>query len=202
MLEALDSLTEFVSGSPWTYAFLFAVAALDVVFPVVPSEASVIAAGVLASSGDLFLPLVIALAAAGAILGDNTAYGIGRTAGRRLVRRFFREKGEERLRWAEGSLESRGGYLIVVGRFIPGGRTAITVGAGTVGYPWRRFLAFDVVAGLVWAAYAACLGYFGGKTFEENPLKGLALAFGIAIAVTAVVETVRWLRRRREPASA
>lgn len=201
MLEAFHSLTEFVSGSPWTYAFLFAIAALDVVFPVVPSETSVIAAGVLAASGDLLLVLVVALSAAGAILGDNTAYGIGRTAGHRLVLRLFREKGEERLRWAERSLEERGGYLIVVGRFIPGGRTAITVGAGTVRYPWRRFIAFDVAAGIVWASYAALLGYFGGRTFEENPLKGLALAFGIAVAVTVAVETVRWVKRRREPAA-
>lgn len=198
----LESLTEFVSGSPWTYAFLFGIAALDVLFPLVPSETSVIAAGVLAASGDLHLLLVIVLAALGAILGDNTAYWIGRTAGHRLVLRLFRSSGEERLRWAERSLEERGGYLIVVGRFIPGGRTAITLGAGTVRYPWRRFIVFDVAAGIVWASYASLLGYFGGRTFEESPLKGLALAFGIALAVTVVVETVRWARRRREPRSA
>jgi membrane-associated protein len=198
----LESLTDYVSGSPWTYAFLFAVSALDVLIPIVPSETSVIAAGVLASSGDLHLLLVIVVAALGAIAGDNTAYWIGRTAGHRLVRRIFRTSGEERIQWAERTLEQRGGYLIVIGRFIPGGRTAITVGAGTVGYPWRRFIVFDVAAGILWASYAALLGYFGGKTFEESPLKGLALALGIALAVTLAVETVRWIRRRREPKSA
>ncbi|MEO8290042.1 MAG: DedA family protein, partial [Gaiellaceae bacterium] len=84
-----QSLTDHVSGSPWTYGFLFAIAALDVIFPLVPSETSVILAGVLASSGDLILGLVIACAAGGAILGDNTAYVIGRTAGHRIVERFF-----------------------------------------------------------------------------------------------------------------
>jgi membrane-associated protein len=197
-----ESLVDFVSGSAWTYAFLFGIAALDVLFPVVPSETAVIAAGVLAASGDLHLLLVIVVAALGAMLGDNTAYFIGHTAGQRLVLRFFGSKGEERLRWAERNLEERGGYLIVVGRFIPGGRTAITLGAGTVGYPWRRFIVFDVAAGIIWASYAALLGYFGGKTFEESPLKGLGLAFGIALAVTAAVEMVRWIRRRREPKSA
>ena len=73
----LQNLTDYVSGSPWTYAFLFGVAALDVVFPLVPSETSVILGGVLASSGDLLLAGVIATAAAGAVLGDNTAYWIG-----------------------------------------------------------------------------------------------------------------------------
>ncbi len=193
----LESLTEYVSGSPWTYAFLFAIAALDVLFPLVPSETSVIAAGVLAASGDLVLVLVVVAAAAGAFLGDNTAYWLGRGVGVRVVSRLFRERGKERLRWAEKNLERRGGYLIVVGRFIPGGRTAITVGAGTVGFPWPRFLTYDAAAGLVWGGYAALLGYFGGKTFKESPLKGLALAFAIALAVTAAVEAVRWARRRR-----
>ena len=83
----LESLTDFVSGSPWTYAFLFAVSALDAVIPLVPSETSVITAGVLASSGDLILVLVILLAAAGAIVGDNCSYWIGRTVGHRIVER-------------------------------------------------------------------------------------------------------------------
>ena len=61
-----ESLTEYVSGSPWTYLFLFVVAALDAIIPLVPSETSVILAGVLASTGDLNLVLVILFAAAGA----------------------------------------------------------------------------------------------------------------------------------------
>jgi membrane-associated protein len=198
----LESLTDVVSGSPWTYAFLFAVSALDAVLPIVPSETSVIAAGVLASSGDLILVFVILLAALGAMVGDNTSYWIGRKAGRRLLRRFFGGKHEERLAWAEKNLAERGGYLIVVGRFIPGGRTAVTLGAGTLEFPWRRFVFLDAVAAAIWASYAALLGYFGGKTFEENPLKGFVLAFAVALAITAAVETVRWLRKRRAPESA
>ncbi len=198
----LESLTDFVSGSPWTYAFLFAVSALDAVIPLVPSETSVIAAGVLASSGDLILVLVILLAAAGAIVGDNCSYWIGRTVGHRVAKRVFGEKHEERLEWAERNLAKRGGYLIIVGRFIPGGRVAVTFGAGTLEFPWRRFIAFDVAAGLIWATYAALLGYFGGKAFEENPLKGFLLAFVVALAVTGAVEAVRWVRRRRSPKSA
>ena len=63
-----ESLTEYVSGSPWTYAFLFAVSALDVIIPLVPSETLVVTAGVLASSGDMSLPLVIVCGALGAFL--------------------------------------------------------------------------------------------------------------------------------------
>jgi membrane protein DedA with SNARE-associated domain len=111
-------------------------------------------------------------------------------------RRFFGGDRRERLEWAEKNLRERGGYLIVVGRFIPGGRSAVTLTAGLLAMPWRRFIAFDVAAGTVWASYAGLLGYFGGKTFEEEPWKGLILAFAIAFGVVAAVEMVRWLKRR------
>ena len=196
-----ESLTEYVSGSPWTYAFLVAIAALDVLLPVVPSETSVILAGVLASSGDLMLPLVVASAAAGAIIGDNTAYWIGRGAGARVERRLFSGDRRSKLEWAESQIQERGGYLIVIARFIPGGRTATTFACGLLEYPWRRFVAFDVVAGLVWASYAALLGFFGGRQFEDDPLLALLLAAGIAFGVAGAIEAIRWLRRRRTFAS-
>lgn len=193
-----ESLTEFVSASPWkAYTFLFAVSAIDVIFPAVPSETSVILAGVLAATGDLVLAAVIACAAAGAVVGDNTSYWIGRRAGPWVVRRFFAGARKRRIDWAERQIEERGWYLIVVGRFIPGGRTAITLSAGLLRMRWSRFLAFDVLAGVVWASYAALLGYFGGRTFEEDPLLGFLFAFAIALAITGVIEGYRWARRRR-----
>jgi membrane-associated protein len=192
----LETFTDYVSGSPWTYAFLFAVSALDVVFPIVPSETSVILAGVLAASGDLVLFAVILVAAAGAVLGDNTAYWIGRKAGPRLVERFFKGERRKRIDWAERQVEERGGYLILVGRFIPGGRTAVTLACGLLEMRWHRFIAYDVPAGLMWASYAALLGYFGGRAFEESPLKGFAVAFAVALALTGAIELYRWLKKR------
>ncbi len=192
-----ESLTEYVSGSPWTYLFLFTVAALDAIIPLVPSETSVILAGVLASSGDLNLMLVILFAAAGAIAGDNGSYWIGRTAGHRFVERFFKGERRKQVDWAHRQVEERGGYLIIIGRFIPGGRIVVTLSCGMLEMPWRRFFAFDVVAGLVWATYAALLGYVGGRTFEESPFRGFLLAFAVALGVAGVIEAYRWYRRRR-----
>ena len=192
-----QSLTDYVSGSPWTYPFLVGIAALDVIFPLVPSETSVILAGVIAASGDLVLAAVIACAAAGAILGDNVSYWIGRLAGERIVERFFRGERRKRIDWAEKQIEERGPYLIVIGRFIPGGRTAVTVASGLLEMRWRRFIVFDVAAGAVWASYAALLGYVGGRTFEENPLKGFLIAFAVAFGIAAGVEVYRWLKKRR-----
>jgi membrane-associated protein len=194
-----NTIVDAVSGSNWSYLLVFAIAMIDAFFPLVPSEATAIAAGVVAGAGDLRVELVIPAAALGAIVGDNICYAGGHFFGQRVTDRFFRsEKSKGRLAWAERMLDERGGYLIIVARFIPGGRTVTTFTAGFVKtFPWRRFIVFDVIAGLIWGSYTVLLGYFGGKTFEEEPWKGLLLAFGIAIAVTAAIEVYRHLRARR-----
>ncbi|MFL5921987.1 MAG: DedA family protein [Gaiellaceae bacterium] len=201
MFHQFTQLVADASG--WAYAILFVLAFLDALIPIVPSETSVITAGVVASQGDLSLPLVVAFAAGGAIAGDNTAYFVGWRYGRRINDRFFTSaKARKRIAWAHRQVEERGGELIVVARFIPGGRTAVTLSAGTLGYPWRKFILFDAIAGFVWGLYAASLGYFGGHAFEEAPWKGLLLALGLAFAVTGAIELVRWyLKRRRQSAT-
>ena len=194
-----NQIADWVSGAWWSYLIIFAIAVIDAFFPVVPSETVVVIGGNLASSGDLSLPLVILAAATGAVLGDNISYGIGTLVGERTVKRWFRsEKAHKRLDWAARTLDERGAYLIVIARFIPGGRTAVTFSAGYVhSLNWRRFIVYDVVAGLIWGTYAALLGYFGGKTFENHPYWGLGLALGIALTAGLLVEAVRHLRARR-----
>jgi membrane-associated protein len=198
-----DHLTHLVAqASGWAYVIVLVLALLDAILPVVPSETSVITAGVVASAGDLNIALVIAGAAVGAFLGDNLVYLIGRRYGERARRRFFSgEKASARIVWAEKLLKERAGQLITLGRFIPGGRTAVALSAGLTHFPWRRYVVYDAVAALAWALYASLLGYFGGKAFEDEPWKGLVLALVIAFSVAASVEGVRWLRaRRRSPA--
>ena len=199
MFHQFTQLVADASG--WAYAILFVFAFLDALIPIVPSETAVITAGVVAASGDLSLGLIIPAAAAGAFLGDNTAYFIGRRFGGRATERFFTgDKAKHRLDWAEEQLDDRGGQLIVVARFIPGGRTAVTLSAGTLGYPWKRFALFDLAATLLWASYSALLGFYGGKTFES--FWGLALALVTAFALAGATELVRWAIRRRSKGGA
>jgi len=194
-----DQFTHLVAqASGWAYVIVLLFAVIDALLPVVPSETAVITAGVVAAGGDLFLPLVIASAAIGAFLGDNLAYSIGYRYGSRARDRFFHGgKARRRIDWAKRQLGHRGGELIAVARFIPGGRTAVTLTAGLTRFPWRRFAAYDAGAAILWAAYAALLGYFGGRAFEHQAWKGLLLALGIAFAVGAATEAARWAIRRR-----
>jgi membrane protein DedA with SNARE-associated domain len=194
-----EQFTQLVSdASGWAYAIIFAFALLDAIIPLVPSESSVITAGVLAASGELNVLMIVLAAAAGAFAGDNIVYLLGRRFGSRIEGRFFRgERGKRQIDWAKRQLTERGGELIVIGRFIPGGRTAVALSSGTLAYPWRRFALFDLIAAFVWALYATLLGYFGGRAFEHAPWQGLLLALAIAFAVAGGVELTRWLLKRR-----
>ncbi len=196
------SIHELITG-PWAYAVVFGLAALDAVVPVVPSESTAIAAGVLAGSGDLVLGYVIVAAGLGAFIGDSTAYWLGRSVGRSVLgHRLFRgDRGTKAVDWAERTLDKRGGYLIVVARFIPGGRTATTFTAGSVHYSVLRFSIYAGIAATIWATYAALLGYLGGRMFTDRPWLGLLVALGLAAGITGLVELGRKLTSRRKPAT-
>jgi membrane-associated protein len=198
MAEAITELVEGAMGSPWVYLALCAFAAIDAFFPVVPSESLVISAGVFAATGEPNVFAVIGVAALGAFAGDHISYLAGRTAGGRLIRRA--RPGSRKaaaFERAGGLLTDRGGTILVVCRYIPGARTAITLTAGAVSYPLRSFSLFDGIAALSWASYSVLVGYLGGAAFEGDPFKGLALGLGLALTASALIEAVRQLRRRQ-----
>ncbi|TDU84505.1 membrane protein DedA with SNARE-associated domain [Kribbella voronezhensis] len=198
MSDAILHLAEELMSSWWIYAALFGFAALDGFFPAIPSETLVVMAGVFAATGEPNLYAVIAVAAAGAFVGDHVSYAFGRGAGGRLMDRA--EPGTKRhamVSWSRNALEERGGLVLVVARYVPGGRTAVTLTMGAVRYPLRHFTFFAALAAVSWGCYCSLVGYLGGKAFEDNPLKGVALGIGLALAVTAIVEVVRHRRRSR-----
>lgn len=168
MPEFLDVL----AASTWLYVIVFAFAALDALLPFMPSESTVIAVGVLAASGRPHLALVIALAAAGAFAGDNIAYLVGRhTTARPLARLLCQRRWRARYDWALRTMRERGGLIIVVGRYIPGGRVTTMLAAGALRYPPGRFRLFDALATSVWAVWSALIGYLVGAAFDHDPLK-------------------------------
>ncbi len=191
-----DQLIEVLTGSTWAYPILLGIAAGDAVIPLLPSETAAIVCGIQAARGQLTLEWVLVAAAVGAFVGDNASYALGRWAGAPVAARLFRgEKAKKRLDRARDFLHDRGSYVLVIARFIPGGRTATTFTAGLVGLPWgRRFAPYIAAAAVLWAAYGVLLGYLGGRTFREQPIYALLLAFGIAASIAGIVELVRRLR--------
>jgi membrane-associated protein len=200
MSDAILQFAHELMSSWWIYLALWGFAALDGFFPAIPSETLVVTAGVFAAAGEPNLYAVIVVAAVGAFMGDHVSYALGRGAGGRVLDRM--KPGTRRyaaVLWARQALVERGGLVLVVARYVPGGRTAVTLTMGSVRYPLRQFSAFAALAAVSWGIYCSLVGYIGGKAFEDNPLKGVVLGIGLALAVTLVVEVVRHrLKKKRQ----
>jgi membrane-associated protein len=197
-LVATASLFDDVKGfaddaAAYGYWAVMLIVAGDGVFPVLPGETAIVAAAVLAADGALSLPLVILAGAAGAVIGDSTAFWIGRGGSGPLRRAIGRFAGPERLLAAERMVRRQGPALVFTGRFLPGIRIAINLscGAGQMSYP--RFLLFDALGAVVWSTQAALLGYFAGRAFADQ----IWVAFVVAFGVTALVASFVGMRERR-----
>jgi membrane-associated protein len=142
-----------------------------------PGETALIASGVLASRGDLSIELVIVIAAAAAIVGDNIGYWIGRKGGRKLLT----AKGpllEYRLKVIEHGepfFDRHGAKSVFLGRWFAGLRIAAAWLAGINHMHWPTFLFWNATGGIAWAVSVGMLAYLLGPTAED-----LFKTFGIA----------------------
>ena len=204
LFNEMEELITDVSRSPWFFLVVYVIALLDSVIPIVPSEFTVIAGGVAAGDGVLIddrrwlsLVLVIVFGAAGAYTGDSLAYWIGHRSDAFARRWVFRgEKGEARLVATGEQIQKRGGMLLITARFIPGGRTAMTISCGLTNQPFLEwFTRWDLLATTLWASYAAIIG-FAFSNLVENQSTALWLAFGFALGITLLIEAARWTIER------
>jgi membrane protein DedA with SNARE-associated domain len=145
-----------------------------------PGETALIAAAVLAQQGHLDLGLVIALAAAAAIVGDNLGYVIGRKAGRRLLERPGRLARQRRalLEHTERFFERHGPKAVFLGRWVVVLRYTAAWMAGVHRMPWKRFVLWNALGGIGWATTVGLLAYTAGEAAG-----GAVEAFGVAAAV-------------------
>lgn len=203
-MDVLNDLILQAAASPWLLLVMFAVAVIDGFFPPVPSETVLVAAAaVAASTGDLaVVPPLCLVAAAGAMIGDNLAYGLGRSVGVTRFRWMRRPRGAAAFARAQGALERRGAPLILGARYIPVGRVAVNMSAGALAYPWRRFLPLSAVAAATWAAYSAGIGVLAGQWIKDQPLVGAAVGVVLALVIGIAIDRVAAARRRRAAAAA
>jgi membrane protein DedA with SNARE-associated domain len=183
----LDWVLSFIT-SPWIYVIVFAATAVDAFFPPVPSGALVVTLGAFAATGDPEVAGLLTAAATGAFVGDTIAYLLGRHVVR-LRRRTSTGRTNVTATRVRRALAGWGGAMLILARFVPGGRTVAMVTAGSVRYPLRRFWFFTAVAGAAWGTYTTAIGYLGGELFDSavpGAVGGVVLASGLSLAVTAV----------------
>ncbi|AXL12346.1 DedA family protein [Microbacterium foliorum] len=200
-MDVINELILQTVASPWLYAVLFAVTVIDGFFPPVPSETVLVAAAaVLASAGDIWALLPLGLVAAiGAAVGDNIAFGLGRRVGTTRWSWMRRPRVVATFTHAERALSQRSAALILGARYIPVGRVAVNMSAGALRFPWRRFVPLSLVAGTSWSALSLTIGLLAGSWVQEQPLVSAAVGVVIALALGIVIDRVAASRRRRAP---
>ena len=208
--NVLDWLAEFTdklgdwAGNWWFLGVIFIIALLDSIIPIVPSETTVIIGGVAVATGTAPYPLlaVIAAGAAGAFIGDNLAFSIGRRWSDAFERRALRKpKFASKLAWAQAQIKNRGGLLLITARFIPGGRTAVTIASGITRQSRAWFMRWAFIAAAIWATYAAGLARLVGEPFKDDHTKAFWIAFSTAIGINVLIEIVRHARSKRGPSA-
>lgn len=167
----------------------------------VPGETALITSAVLASQGKLDVAAVIALAAGGAIVGDNLGYQIGRRGGRWLLQRpgrFHRQRLEV-LETGEPFFAKHGPKAVFFGRFLLGLRVWASWLAGATHMPWRSFLFWNACGGICWATGVGLLAYYLGHA-AGNVLQAFGIFGLIAVSLAVIAAFVAHRRHRRRQA--
>jgi membrane protein DedA with SNARE-associated domain len=201
MQHALEALAEWYAA--YGYPVLFLGVLLENAGVPVPGEAALLVAGFLASptgGAHFSLGLVIALAFAAAVLGDNLGFWLGRRLARPRLQRGhgFLLLTPQALQTAEGYFVRYGTVTVFVARFVAGLRVVTALAAGTAGMPWSRFFLANAAGALVWASAVGLLGYYFGRSW---PLLHHWLGWGswIILGCAALVAVLRhlWVRLRQ-----
>jgi len=193
-------MTNFVTdhGLP----LLFAVVMIESYGVPVPGETALIAFGVLAAEGHYSIASVIAVAAAGAIVGDNLGYWlIGRVGGRALFQRWhwLNQYSDRVLPRAEALMTRHGGKTVFFGRFVSILRYTVAWVAGLSRMNWGRFLFWNAAGGIVWATAVGLTAYYGGRA-AANAIARYGLYAGVVVIVVVIVGwlVIRYTRGRVE----
>ena len=185
--------------APWAYAtiaaLVFAEAALFVGF-VLPGETAVLIGGLLAATGHLSLPTLLLLVVLAGVVGDSVGFEVGRWLGPRILDLRVLRRHRTRLEGARTYLRQRGGRAVVLGRWTALLRAMTPALAGASSMSYRRFLAFNVIGGLVWGTGVTLLGYLAGDSYDLVA-KTLGRTSAVVVALLLVVGLVMWHRRRR-----
>jgi membrane protein DedA with SNARE-associated domain len=195
MADVLGTVTSPVSA----YLLLLGLLIVDAFVPVIPTQAIMITGGALTAYGHLSLPTTIVVGAAGVIIGDWACYLLGRSTHHRTgpiarlrqrcgvqtdgVAKTADQKGRARRAASKltRGLREPGPLVILICRFVPGGRMAACFSAGRAQYPYKQFLLYQALAAVGWATYGTLVGHLGGSALTSSGWRLIVVAVVAAV---------------------
>ncbi len=182
------------------YVLCFLLVWFDAVIPIFPGETTLSAASTLAAEGSLELELVMLAGALGAIVGDSSLFWIARKNAGKVQGQLDKALENPKVRAGWDALDRSPGLLIIAGRYVPGMRFAVNASMGLSDIPYRRFLLWSSIGGVLWSVYTCALAYNVATTLSGYPLASLVISSVITSAALAAIYFVD--RRRRRGAEA
>jgi len=187
----------------WTYLILCAIVFAEtglVVTPILPGDSLLFAAGTFAGGGSLDLLVLFLVLSVAAIAGDTVNYWVGQYLGDHLLRRHTgRWIKQAHIDRTHAFFEKYGGKTIIIARFVPIVRTFAPFVAGIGTMTYARFLAYNVIGGVLWVGVCLGAGYlFGGLEIVKKNFSLVILAIIVVSLIPAVVE---FLRHRAQDAA-
>jgi len=177
-------------------ALVFGEAALLFGF-VLPGETAVVYGGVLADAGRVSVLVVLLVVYLAAVTGDSVGFEVGRMLGPRLVRAPVLRHHTERVEQAQAYLRRRGGRAVVAARFTAFLRAVMPGLAGASRMPYRRFLVFNAIGGVLWGSACVLLGYFAAHSIGTIT-HALGLTSAAIVVLLAVGLAWAWHRRAHD----
>jgi membrane-associated protein len=196
----IDAITSMPPLAAYTLIGLlvFGEAAVFIGF-VLPGETAVVLGGFLASRHELEIVTLCVLVFVAAVVGDTVGYEVGKHFGPRLTRLKIFARHQERMDSASDMLRRRGGPAVFLGRFTAFFRAVMPGLAGLSQMPYRTFLPWNALGGLIWGVGFSLVGYFAGESYEKVASEiGRGTAIVIALLVIGALVVWHFRRRRAE----
>ena len=193
----IDAITSMPPLAAYTLIGLlvFGEAAVFIGF-VLPGETAVVLGGFLASRHELEIVTLCILVFVAAVVGDTVGYEVGKHFGPRLMRLKIFARHQGRMDSASDMLRRRGGPAVFLGRFTAFFRAVMPGLAGLSQMPYRTFLPWNALGGLIWGVGFSLVGYFAGESYEKVASE-IGRGTAIVIALLVIGALVVWHFRRR-----
>lgn len=193
-------LDQVLGAAPWAVLLVvglvvFAEDALFVGF-VLPGETAAILGGVAAHRGHVAFAAVLAVVILAAIVGDSVGYEVGRVIGPRVLASRLLERRRERIGQAQDFLARRGGWAVLLGRWVAFFRAVMPALAGVARMPYRTFLPFNAAGGIVWGSVVVTAGYLAGASYAAVE-KALGRDAALVVLAVVLVGLLVWHLRKR-----